>query len=207
MSKVKMIAAAFIAVVAVGAISASAASAANEWKINGAALAGNASLATTAEVTEKGELSAVGILIKCEGNELDGTNPLIEHPNQGSATSLIFTECKETTSGCKLASPTISTVPIMAVVTKSSGTTDLATFLPKTKNAFATIKFEGTCALSGTQPIKGKVTVSAPTGQSESIGQEIVANSTGELEIGSSAASLKGKAVLKTVNSSKWSYS
>lgn len=192
--------------------SALASSASAEWMLNGVNVTGTQKLATTAAVDENGLLKAAGVTIECTGKNLEGTNPQIEVPNKGSASALIFTECESITPTCKLNTKTIGTVPLTATVALVAGSAkeDLATFLPKTKTIFATIKYEGAeCALLGTQPVSGKALVKGPTGQEEKTLQEIVANvseETGELKVGSSPAELKGAALLKLASGNKWSY-
>jgi len=207
MSKVKVIIAVLVSVLALSAVVSSAASA--DWMVNGTKLASTAALATSAAVMETGKLKFSETTIECTGATLNGSSPQIEAPDKGSAASLTFTECGTVVgSTCKITGEPISigTVPITATVTLSGTLGANAVFVPKTKNTFATIKFEG-CAIAGVQPVKGKATVNAPTGQMEQTLQEIVA-ATGpsELEVGTAAATLLGKALLRLVSGLPWSF-
>ncbi len=209
MSRTKAIFGALVVVLAVGALVASSASA--SWVVGGTTLSGSAKLANTAAVMENGKLKFSETTVECTGSVLDGTGAQIESPDKGSATSLTFLGCSTTAgSTCKITGQPVSigTVPITATVVLGTGNADTATFSPKTKNTFATIKFEGSgCATSGVQPVKGKAKVTAPTGQTESVLQEIVAaTGAGELEVGSAEATLLGKALLQLESKQAWKF-
>lgn len=187
-----------------------ASSASAQWMVNGTTLAGTQTLANTAKVDENGKLKAAGVTIECIAANLEGTGPQIEAGDKGSVTSLIFKGCTSITPTCTIGSETIQTVPITATATLGTAPAVNVAFVPKTKTIFATIKFNGAeCALLGIQPVTGKAKISAPTGQTESVLQQIVANvseASGELKVGSSAAELKGAALLQLSNSAKWNF-
>lgn len=211
MSKLKLLTVACVGALALTAF-ALASSASAQWMVKGTTLTGSETkaLATTAAVDEHGKLKAAGVTIECNGNTLNGTGPMIEASGEkGSATSLTFNECSAN-SNCTVAT-TIATVPLVADTPIIEGNKDISTiFLPKTKTIFATIKFNGAeCALLGTQPVAGKAKINAPTGAAENTLQEIqaeVQEASGELKVGSSAAELKGAALLKLTTNEPWSF-
>jgi len=213
MSKVKILIMAFVAVLALSALASASASASTAgWMVNGKLLTGSetAALATTAVVDENAKLTANTITIECEGKTLNGINPKIEAGNMGSATSLVFTECKSISEKCKISSTEIGTVPLLAEATLEGTLGTKVLFSPQSGTTFATIKYEkgtGTCSLEGLKPVTGKVTVTAPTGQDENTLQQIeAATPEGELKIGTASATLKGKALLKLATGQPWSF-
>jgi hypothetical protein len=130
------------------------------------------------------------------------------------AAALVFTNCNVTKGNptCELekANETITTVPVTATVKTGTGTAVSGVIKPQTGKEFTAIKFKGaSCSLKGEQAVKTKTgaTISGPEGQTELEEQPIVANTgSGELEVGSSAATLKGKAKLKLTTAEKWSF-
>jgi hypothetical protein len=206
MSK-KLITTVCVGVLALSALTL-ASSASAQWMVAGTTLVGNEALANTAQVHELGKLKAAGVTINCAGKNLTGVSPQIEAGDAGSASSLVFSECTAN-ANCTV-TKTLGTLPLMAVA-KLEGTLAVnVSFLPKTGTIFTTIKFEGAeCALLGTQPVTGKANVLAPTGQDERLLQLIeakVTEATGELKVGSSAAELKGSALLRLVSDKTWSF-
>jgi len=209
MSKVKTLVMTFIAVLALGAVASTSASAATPgWMVSGTTLSGSEALATTAAVDENAQLTASGVTIECTGKNLNGLSPKIEAGSMGSVTSLIFTGCKALGTTCTIESTEIGTVPVLAEATLEGSLGVKVVFSPQSGTIFATIKYLGaSCALLGLKPVTGKASVSAPTGQDEQVLQQIVANTaSGELQVGSASATLKGKALLKLATSSPWSY-
>jgi len=218
MSKVKVVIAALIATLALSAVAVSAASAA-QWYVAGSKLVGSAKLATSAAVDKNAILSVpkLGMTIECTGPNLKGVEPEIIAEKSGKAKHLIFEACSVTKpTNCKLVGqPTnIETNPIEATVALGSGKTDKVTFSTTSAN-FVEVNFAATelCALEGLQPIKGQVTVNAPTGQEELTLQAIEGLGTTEnhsLEIGKASPNKAyiegGKALLKLESGSKWSF-
>lgn len=183
-----------------------ASSASADWFIEGEELSGTTELATTAAVVENAKLEFSAIAVECKGKNVEGISAQIESPNKISATSLKFTECSSGTR-CKLKSPTVGTLPVSAEVTQEGTLQDEAVFTPKTKPVFATLAFEGSmCSIAGeVQPVTGQATTSLPTGQEKETTQEIKANTpSGELKVGSSAATFKGAAELSLASGQKW---
>jgi hypothetical protein len=182
-----------------------------QWMVNRTTLNGTQTkaLATTAAVDESVLFKAAGVTIKCAGSTLGISGAQLTPAGEMvDLVSLIFTECF-TNENCKI-TKSLSTTPILIHVDLDGPLHTLYLFLPKTKNTFATISYEGEkCALLGTQPLTGKFTVTAPTGQEEKTLQEIeaaVTEGSSELKIGSSSAELKGKALLKLVSGETWSF-
>jgi len=204
-----------VAVMAFSAMVAGSASAAS-WKINGSALTGSAALATTAKVDATASLiiTTANILVLCTGGSsgvLSGIKPLISSPNSGTAETLIFNGCTVMEpSTCTLSSEEITTEPLTAEVKTGPAPDDLVTFSP-TKKDFTEIDFIGAkCPLTGEKAVSGKVTIKAPTGQTESVTQAIEGLGTLEnnsLFVGSDRSYIEGgSALLKLVSGSKWSF-
>jgi len=213
MSKAKMIITTLIAVFALGALASASASAATAgWMVNGTLLSGSTPLATTAKVDQSGFLksSAANVELECSGTTLNGVAPEITSPSKGSASSLIFTSCIALSPNCTIGSSEIKTVPLLAEVTLEGVLAVIATFKPETKSVFATFLFNGEkCAAEGLNAVTGTAKVLAPTGQDERTLQQINAIATevsNELKVGSSAAELKGSALLKLASSLEWSF-
>jgi hypothetical protein len=219
MSRVKVTMMALFAVVALSAIAAGSASA--NWFVGGAELKTSAPLATTAKVDEFTKLlvpSLSDLTIECTGATLNGTAPEIVGPGAtGKAAALEFKSCATTkpATGCALneANQTIATLGVNARAFLKSGTEDGVLFSPQTKKTFAEIKFSeaNTCALAGLQPVKGAVTIGAPTGQTEETVQAIkglgsVENNSLEIGAGNKAFLVGGSALLELASGSKWSF-
>jgi hypothetical protein len=213
MSSIKVVFAGLVVALIVSAIASSPAVAAGEgWLIKGTLLVGSVALATTASVDEVSVLTFGTLTVKCSASALSGTGLQIESPNKSSATSLIFKECAVTSSGeCELESgTTITTLPIVTEVTLDGSLAARGVFKPKTVTTFATLKFRGTaCPETGKIPIKGTAAWLAPAGRDERTLQLLSVNVTAaekELEIGQTAASLKGSVLLKLASSLPWSF-
>ena len=210
MPKIRMMVVACMAVLACGAVvSASASAAAPGWMVNGKNLTTTKALATTAAVDEVGILKFSTITITCKGGTLNGVAPILEPGNMASASSLEFTECQTSGPPCSVVS-TIKTEPILGEATLEGSLAVVATLKPRSGTKFTNIDFIGTeCALEGLQPVTGQAKVLAPTGQDERTLQLINAISTetsGELKVASSPASLKGSALLKLQSGEPWSF-
>jgi hypothetical protein len=216
MSRIKVTIVALFAVVALSAVAAGSASA--DWYVSGTKLAAGATvgLSTTAKVDTDAVLRipAVSIKILCKGTILRGASPEIVGTNEGRASSLTFEGCEvtEPNTKCTLSSSTIPTEPIRATVTKATTPADLVTFTPKTKTTFAKIPFSSTntCAFNEPEPVIGAVTVGAPTGQTEEVEQAIEGLGSTEnnsLGVGGQKAYIEGgRALLKLLSGSKWSF-
>lgn len=208
MSKVKVVAAAFIAALALTALASATASA--DWMVNGTNLTGSAALATTAHTDVTGKLNGGGLNIECSG-DLKGASPEIKVGAKGSASSLTFTTCGTTNANCTVPAE-ISTVPVSVLAELDPGNALATTvlFTPTAGTIFATVKFSGEkCAVAGIKPVTGKATALAPTGKDERTEQELEINTTEaakELFIASSAASLTGAALLLLSTRQGWSF-
>jgi hypothetical protein len=208
MNRVKLMVAMLVAVMGIGAIASTSALAAGAWYVEGKKLEAAAELANTAKVVTPGVLSVPAINLEFECTKLSGIGPKILPGNTGEVTSLIFSGCTNKSTECVLEGTEIGTLPITATATTGTGTSDTVEFKPKTKKVFATLKLgPGTCSLTGVQGVSEHANVSAPTGQTESVEQEIVANTgVGELKVATDEAKLTGKAKLKLKSGSKWSF-
>jgi hypothetical protein len=189
-----------------------ASNAKSRWMVNGVTVTGAEPLATTAAVNQNGVLTIGAVVVTCSGKTLNGVAPALVG-NTIAATSLEFTGCSASGSGCSLggrnAGGTISTLSVGAEATLE-GTSAVVAMLRPDKSLFATIAFTGVaCALSGVQPVSGSAKVLAPTGQEEKAVQSIslaATASSSELKVGSTPASFEGSASLTLANSKTWSF-
>jgi hypothetical protein len=212
MSRVRLIFAAFIVVLSVNATVSSSAMATFGWLINGTLLVGFAPFASTFFVDEKARWGFGTTEISCSGSTLSAVSPEMDNENHITFPSLIFPGCSVTSSGeCTLASgSTIGTLPLLSEATLDGPLGVRGVFKPRTVNTIATIKLEGAnCAETGKLPITGAESWLMPTGQDERTWQLVSFNvlaSSGELKIGSTAASLKASILFKLASSLPWSF-
>jgi hypothetical protein len=152
------------------------------WFIEDAELTSTAALSTTAKVDATSSLlvPALGLTILCGGSTLDATSPTIANSDILTATALSFLSCNTTkpTSGCALekTNQAISTLGVKALATKGPlFPEDRLILTPKTKSLLAEISFNetNTCAFDGLEPVKGTLTLKAPTLQEEIVRQPI----------------------------------
>jgi hypothetical protein len=210
MSKLTVILAALIACLGISALASASASAAcvsGEWCVEGTALGSgsNANLAKKATTVKDSELTADGITITC--TTLEGSEPKIEGPASGSAKALIFTGCAAN-ANCEVAKE-LKTNAVVAAVSTVGALEASAVFKPAAGSSasFITIDFKGSsCALSGNKGVKGTLLLMAPEGQMESKKQLVVANSSGELEVGTEPATFKGEAEFELESGKAWSF-
>jgi hypothetical protein len=127
---------------------------------------------------------------------LSGTNQLkgVLKFDECSATAPCKTRTTITTKALKGEAQAGVTPEVIIAITPAVGT------------VLANIELEGeSCALAGTQPAVGKVTVKVPDGQEEKTKHLVEVKSTGELTVGGSA-SLEGAAEVGLTDGSKWSW-
>jgi hypothetical protein len=207
MPKAKLIKTVCLAALALSALTSTTASAATAgWMVNGTLLTGSKAL-TTAAVDEEWQLNAAGVTIRCAGTNVTATGPEIVAPNKGAAKSVTFNGCS-TNEHCKVPI-SISTLPILTEATLDGALAVKELIKPETKTTFATILFEGAlCALEGVQPVSGRASVLAPTGQDERTLQlyKATAIEAGELKAGSNTATLNGSSLIKLANGEPWSF-
>lgn len=220
MSRVRVTMLMLFAVFAVSATAAATASA--NWFVNGTELTTTAALSTTAKVDESTKLlvpNLEDLTIECTSSILSGEAPLINGANgTGAAKSLKFETCNTTkpATGCALATKneTIKTSAVSArAFLATTAPADRVLFSPQAGKIFTEVAFnEGnTCALAGLQPVKGAVTIGAPTGQTEELAQAItglgsVENNSLEIGTGNKAYLVGGSALLTLASGSKWSF-
>lgn len=190
------------------------------WFIGGSELKTSAALASSSS-SEGGILLTVPsilVTVACSGSLVSGTGQEINSGNVIKAKSLAFNGCEtiEPETDCELAGEPalIITQPLTGTVTL--GTTkseDRIKFVAQTKNLLATVSFAetNTCVFNGEEPIKGSVTLAAPTDQSEEVVQDAEGLGSVEnnsLEVGSgNKAYLEGCSLaLELADRSKWSY-
>jgi len=207
-----------VMVVISGLVASSSALAAGNWFVSGTKLASGATvaLATTARVDESTNLTVPSLKIKltCTGGSselLTGVKPFIQGPNTGGAESLIFNGCSEIEpTGCTIEEE-IPTEPVAATLESGPGSLeDRVTFAPKGGKVFADIVFTGSCSLSGTKPVDGKVKLAAPYGQARLRLQPLAPLGTTEnnsLELAGSKGYLEnGRAFLALASGAEWNF-
>ncbi len=205
------LAAAFAVATTIYLLAVTSASASASWLIEGSELAGTAALATKETVTEAFKLEAAGVTVECTANSVNATGSEIQAPNLILASSLSFNECAASGGGCSLATKTIATLPLLAEVIQSAIPEDIAMLRPKTSKTLAVIHLEGaSCALSGVQPVTGTklpFLANLPKGQEEKALQPLKAEVlTGQIQLGSSAARLRGALLLGLATGKAYSY-
>src|ERR1700723_2201185 len=206
-----------VAIVVLGLVFAISGSMSNTasaaWLVKGTVVSTGVAVVRTARVTQNAVFTFNNISITCTTGG-GGMAGVIESPSMGSAASIVFGNCSVTSGNppCTLEMPgepgTIGTAPVLAEVTLEGVLAAKAVFKPRTKSAFATIKFAGaTCSVSGVEAIGGAATVSMPTGQDSRTSQEVVINTpSGELKMGSNAVTLTGKVLLKLASGLPWDF-
>ncbi len=192
-------AAAAVVLSAIGAASASAG-----WWVAGTQLSGSAALASTAKVTEALKLTTgetKETKLECTGTTLNVSKGEIASPNKLAASGLTFTGCKTPVAGCTAPS-SLGTVPVLASELAHEGnlTEDRLKIAPASGTILATFAFTGeTCALSGTQSLKG--TVAAKTLAEERQADPLaLLSESGQLKLGSVEAKLTALAELELAN-------
>jgi hypothetical protein len=219
MSKVKATLSVCVVVASFSAVASGPAFA--NWFVNGAELKSSAGVSTTAKVDEFVRFlvpALSDLTVECSGATFDATSPEIVGPGaSGKAASVRFLSCNTTkpATGCALqeANQTISTLGVNVREFLTSGTTDGILFSPQTKKTFAEVAFNesNTCALAGLQPVKGAVTGTVPTGQTEEVAQSLmclgsVENNSLEIGSGNKTYVTGGAALITLASGSKWSF-
>lgn len=210
MVKVRVLSLAFFAVFAASAFAASSAQAG--WLVLGSLLVGTAAIALATITHEKGVLSYPAAKITCA--KLDIQKGEIQEPDLVLVGSLLFLECKAIEPPtCHLSAENeagIGTLPLEALVTLDGSLAVKGKGKPKNANkVFATFKLEGgSCGPSGKQVVTGTATILAPEGQDERLWHLVNAliETTGELEVGNTPATITGSALVKLENDMPWSF-
>jgi hypothetical protein len=217
MSKSKSIVVALLAVLALNAVIVSVASAdTDSWFVGGTKLTKNEKLLPLATVDLPTILSSPeqSLKVTCSGGAskvLHGISPLIEPEDKGQAQSLVFLGCSEIEPANCTVTSTIETEPVAALADLGPGTSVRVLFTPKTPPLFTTLSISGsTCSIAGDKPVKGAVTIGAPTGKTENIQQAIEGLGSVEnnsLEVAGHKAFLQGGYTLLSLESMKpWSF-
>jgi hypothetical protein len=148
-------------------------------------LSGSAELSTAVHVHEGLTVKAGEVEVACTGTTIEALHPEITAPNAGSAESITLKQCHLLgPSGCSLSSETVHILPVVGEATLDGTLAIKEVIKSKTKTIFATIDIAGeSCAISGPEPISGKSSFLAPTGQDPSILQLWLSSPTeGELK-------------------------
>jgi hypothetical protein len=206
MSRARIIGAACITSLALLAVSSASASAA-EWLVGKAPLGAgkSAALATGTTTVKSFELVIVGsgLSVNCTG--LQNNEALIVGPASFEAKALSFTGCKSNTEVCTV-TPTINTKEVSG--TAALGAEAPATTLaikPKVGENLMNLEFTGSeCAVS-VLPVKGKFTMTSPTGQTDQGEHELVVSSA-ELKTAGNTDTLTGAVKTKLASGSEWSF-
>jgi|ERR1700722_76970 len=217
MFRVKVVLMALAATVIVPSALGTASASAN-WFIGGTELVTSASLSTVAVVDEATTLlvPALSLSVVC-GGDIDELKIVIEPPHLELIESRRFLLCNTTkpATGCALAekNQSITFGASQGRVFLAKTPEDRVLLSADTKNTFTEINFSeaNTCAFNGLEPVKGSVTLSLPTGQTEEVAQVMTGLGSVEnnsLEIGTgNKAFIDGGRVLRTLASgSKWSF-
>ncbi len=192
MPRFRLIIAACLATFAVGAV-VSTTALAGEWDVNGKPLVGSVALANKILVLEHGflEVPAAGLKIECFSHEVGITEGKLVAKDGVEVASLSFKSCETNTPVCTIGSETINTVPLDGLASLEGTLNTLILVLPKTKNSFATIKFNGaTCSLAGVQPVTGHAHILIHEGFDPAVVHRGLA--LGKLNVGNDEATLSG---------------
>jgi hypothetical protein len=214
MSRAKIITIINLIACAVSALGVTSASA--SWFVGGTQLTTSARIATAEAVDEIPRIlvPADELAFTCSGGTFDNVSPEIIAGNSVKAQALHFLGCEtiHPASGCALASPTISTVPITAQASLGPGEEVRVTYLPQTKSLIAEVEFSetNTCAFTGVEAVKGSITDGIPKGQLEAATETLVGLGSVEnnsLEAGGSKVTIDGgRGLVKLASGSKWSF-
>jgi hypothetical protein len=195
MSRAGVILATCVVYVALGATAAGPASA--NWFIGSEELTSTAAIATPAKVDAALTLTvpSVGAKLSCSGSTVSATEPVVvEEFIEASSLQLTGCETTEPKTGCELepsSKGTIVTNPVtIAAGPTATSPAGQAEIGPLNANLLAEIPFSetNTCALAGSQPLRGFALLNTPTLQELQTAQALEALGSTEnnsLEIGS----------------------
>jgi hypothetical protein len=186
-----------------------ASASAAEWHVGGSALTGEAPLASATKAARVKWQIGSGAEIGCSKVELKGAKLLAK--TGGQIEHAVFT-CNEAPSGCTIKGDQGETPALKLEASLGAKSPEVTLVLkPVTGETFAEFTLEGgeQCGL-GVQhlKIKGKATLTLPTGREEAAEQLLSFNvplSSGEL-VGIGAAGLEGSASLKLASGKAWSF-
>jgi hypothetical protein len=210
MPRVRTTVAALVAVLALNAIAVTAASA--NWFVGEAELpsGSKAALATKATVETSFVLSIPAATTKVTCTALSPQKTEIVETNSIAGAELVFSSCavSEGATKCALEKSEIRTNSEGLTGTVSEGTEpeDRITFAQTKSKALASIPFNSSCALSGSQSMSGSLKLAAPALQEELTEQAVQGESTKAtgLTVGGDAAFLSGKAKVKLASGKKF---
>jgi hypothetical protein len=194
---------------------------AEEWFVNGKALlTGEAAAVSSSSMLTPAKspglvMPSLGMALGCTGGVVEKKAEVIGK-NTIKTEGITFEGCSvaQPESGCTLLENTIRTAPLQGTLAKAASPLDKITFAPQTKTQLAEISFSetNTCALSGNQPVKGKIAVLAVTGQVESEIQDIEGLGSSEnnsLEVGTGNKAFLyggGRALVTLASHVNWSF-
>jgi hypothetical protein len=200
MRKIETMFVCLLAVLAVGAVASASASACTGLcllQVSGKNKFGKATVSNKAISLTGAEFTGDGTRITCPTLKIEGGEAEEGSPAKGSATSAVFTGCKETVeeSECELSSPEIATLKITGEAISGSEFE-----IKETGGLFTLIKINsksgGTCLAKGKYKVTGaaKITLSEPTTEKKNHTVTLSAGST--LSINGNSASITGSGLL-----------
>lgn len=209
MSRVRMLAAVFLAMAAFSAIAASSAQAG--WLVLGSLLVGSAAI-SKGTIVDKEIVFVFGggvLEIACKKLEINGG--MISEPDELLAKSLEFSECVVVKPvNCTLEGAKIASLPVEGLVTLDGKLATKARVDPENaQNVFATFKINGAnCTFTGKHVIIGGISVLDPQGQDERLWHllNLFVEKEGELEEGSGPATISGSVLVKLESDMLWSF-
>ncbi len=207
MSRARGFAMAFSAVVAFSAIVAGSAQAG--WLVLGSLLVGSAAIASSTITDKPDVLTFSGVEIEC--STLGVSGGYIVETSTAAAKSIEFSGCKVVKpTTCTLKGTTIGTLPLEGIVTLDGLLGAKGKAKPVNANGlFATFELTGTsCSASGKNAVTGSVALLGPQGPGESLWQldNMFIETSGELEVGSAAATISGSALGRLENDMPWTF-
>jgi hypothetical protein len=172
MSQAKLVTITCIAALAFTAFASATATAATAgWMASGNLLTGSAAILETTEPLSLYEFVSTSTTIICSSLMLK--NSSLAAPNKLSVESMVFLLCAAAFP-CGIANSRITTTPLTGEATLEGNLAAKILVKPSTGTLLSTVEFVGSgCTLQGVQPITGRLSLLAPTGQDEKVVQQI----------------------------------
>jgi hypothetical protein len=188
-------------------VASSAAAASPAWWITGTLLKAKSTAAVAETTTVTTPFSIKTSFIGFECGAIAVQDAFIEGEKTAKGNSIVFKNCKVTsTPSCTIPS-TIETLPLTATLEGTSKNFKL-NFAPTTGKVLAEIEFSGTmCSLAGERPLEGTMACNYPGVETESVNHllEFTATSGSTLKLGVEGADFAGIDEFWLSSKSKWS--
>jgi hypothetical protein len=109
---------------------------------------------------------------------------------------------------CGIANSRITTTPLTGEATLEGNLAANILVKPSTGTLLSTVEFVGSnCTLQGVQPITGRLSLLAPTGQDEKVLQQINLSADAvDLSIGGGLTTLTGSAIVNLTSMATWNF-